>query len=379
MQTSHKLTHKLLALLALLAFAAVAFGQAPPNAGLVNANPPSDQKPGSKLFYNIYTSTVGDNSQNTRFNLTNTHPTKPVSVHLFFVNRADCYIADTYFCLTANHTVSFLASEFDPGITGFMFAVATSATGAPISHNYLIGDEYVKSNFGTSTYFQANLNAVSFSARYLWDGTSYLDWTENSNVDSFVVGGAKGAEAYLAYGKYHDTTDLPGGSDKYPHFLYDEVPCTLAVDNIQSLKDGNQTLLILHSMQGQQEQAGAIGQLSGLVYNDTEKGFSYQTRWGCVDAKLIDDNLIRVPFGFSKYVIPSGKTGWMYLLSNANPAGIPGLGMMGATIVSNTNIARDKFAYNGGHNLHILQVAARRGFAIPVFPTAECRNYSNTF
>ena len=131
-------------------------------------------------------------------------------------------------------------------------------------------------------------------------------------------------------------------------------------------------------MQGKQEQAGAIGQVSGLVYNDTEKGFSYQTKWGCVDAKLLDDNLIRVPFGFSKYVIPSGRTGWMYLLSNANPSGIPGLGILGATIVNNPNIAKDKFAFNGGHNLHFLQVANRRGFAIPVFSTAECLNF-NTF
>ncbi|MGH9801358.1 MAG: hypothetical protein ACRD82_13415, partial [Blastocatellia bacterium] len=110
---------------------------------LASANSPvSDQKPGSVLIYNIYTSSTDPNRQNTRINLANTHTVRPAFVHLFFVAEG-CSVADSYVCLTANQTASFLASDLDPGTSGYLVAVATNSIGCPINFNYLIGDEYV--------------------------------------------------------------------------------------------------------------------------------------------------------------------------------------------------------------------------------------------
>lgn len=373
MQTSHKLTRLLLALAAFLISATAVWAQDPPNAGFAT-NLPSAHKPGSLLFYDIYTSNGGSVTENTRINITNSHPSRPVNVHLFFVRQVDCTIADVYLCLTANHTFSFLASEFDPNETGFLFAVATNAEGVPVSHNYLIGDLYVKSSFGTTSYYQANLGAMAFSARSLYQGNGvanvpgpFVPWPDGAPSGTF----ANGARAALAYGDYRDENSLTT-----QHALYDAIPCRLAIDNIQSPEDGNNTLMILHSTQGTVEQAGAIGSLIGQVYNDTEKGFSYTLKgFRCLEARPLNDALIRIPLGFSK-VIKSGRTGWMYLQSSINnAAGMPNLGLLGATIVANTKVGTDKAAFNGGHHMHFQVMKNNPGFAIPVFPTGACFNF----
>lgn len=370
MQTSHKLTHFLLTLTALLACVATGWAQTIPNAGQPNmSNIPSPVKPGSLLFFDIYTSKIGDATENTRMNITNTHPTRPVLVHFFFVRKSDCTLADAYICLTANQTFSFLASEYDPNETGYLFAVATNANGVPVSHNYLIGDLYVKSTFGKAAYFQANLGAMAFSARKLWDASanggagSLTDWNDGATGNVWAFDPSR---AGLSFGDYK--SDIQEN-------LYDNVPNRLAIDNIQSIADGNQTLMILHSMQGKVDQVGVIGTLAGQVYNDTEKGFSYQLKgFGCLETQLINDQLIRVPTTYSR-VIPAGRTGWMYMQSPMNnPAGMPNLGMLGATIVSNTKSATDKAAFNGGHHMHFLSAKENPGFAIPIFPVGACFN-----
>ncbi|MGH9850677.1 MAG: carboxypeptidase regulatory-like domain-containing protein, partial [Blastocatellia bacterium] len=125
------------------------------------ASPPSDQKPGSVLFYNIYSSSSANpNRENTRISMTNVDPSRAAFVHIFFVDGATCSVADAFICLTANQTVSFLASDLDPGTTGYIVAVAVDRNGCPINFNYLIGDEYVKFESG----HQANLGAESIPA-----------------------------------------------------------------------------------------------------------------------------------------------------------------------------------------------------------------------
>jgi hypothetical protein len=75
----------------------------------------SDQKPGSVLVYNLYSSSIAaPNQQNTRISITNTNPGLSIAVHLFFVDGATCSIADSLVCLTPNQTASFLASDIDP-------------------------------------------------------------------------------------------------------------------------------------------------------------------------------------------------------------------------------------------------------------------------
>ena len=63
----------------------------------------------------------------------------------FFINGANGSVGSEYFCLGVNQSASFPASQFDPGATGYVVAVAVdSATGCPVSHNFLIGDAYFK-------------------------------------------------------------------------------------------------------------------------------------------------------------------------------------------------------------------------------------------
>jgi hypothetical protein len=142
MQTSRKLSHALLALFALVVMAASASAQglAYPQTSAV-----SDQKAGSVLFYNFYTSDAANpGARNTRINITNTSTTSTAVVHLFFVQNTDCTSADNFICLTANQTASFLTSDVDPNTTGFLVAVASDQNGCPAPFNFLIGDEYVK-------------------------------------------------------------------------------------------------------------------------------------------------------------------------------------------------------------------------------------------
>src|SRR5262245_34068963 len=62
---------------------------------------------------------------------------------------------------TPNQTTSFLTSDMDPGVNGYLIAIAVDErTGCPINFNHLIGDEYVKLSSGHA----ANLGAEAFAA-----------------------------------------------------------------------------------------------------------------------------------------------------------------------------------------------------------------------
>ena len=129
MHTSRRITQALLSVTALLLMASAGLA-ADPGLPFPATSEINDQKAGSILFYNIYTSsTANPGAQNTRFNITNTSDQFAAFVHLFFVEGATCSVADRYVCLTANQTTTFLASEQDPGTTGYVVAVDTVGAG----------------------------------------------------------------------------------------------------------------------------------------------------------------------------------------------------------------------------------------------------------
>ena len=88
-------------------------------------------------------------------------------MHLFFVAN-NCSVADRFICLTPLQTSSLDAFSEDPGITGYLIAVAADGvTGCPASFNFLIGSEYVKFSEG---YF-GSLGAEAFAALFTPDST----------------------------------------------------------------------------------------------------------------------------------------------------------------------------------------------------------------
>lgn len=108
----------------------------------------SENKLGSVLFFNYYTSDALSSQVNTRFNITNVNPSQDIVVHVFFVDSNTCNIADAFVCLTGNQTTTFLASDLDPNITGYLVAVAVDSEGRPVGFNYLAGDELVVTSTG---------------------------------------------------------------------------------------------------------------------------------------------------------------------------------------------------------------------------------------
>jgi hypothetical protein len=286
----------------------------------------SDQKAGSVLVYNIYTSSTDPTRQNTRINITNIHPTRPAFVHLFFVAEG-CAVADSYICLTGNQTASFLASDLDPGTTGYLVAVAVNPIGCPTSFNYLVGDEYVKFNSGHA----ANLGAIAFSQ--LAGGIEMCD--QNSVTATL----------------------------RFDGISYNRTPAVLALDNVGSRADGNDTLLILNRIGGNLGiGAASLGSLFGIFYDDAENALSFSVTGGCQFRSIINNNFPRITPRFETFV-PAGRTGWLRIYNQTGA-----IGMTGSAINFNANAASSAGAFNQGHNLHHLTLNNQMSYVIPVFP-----------
>ncbi|MBS1787733.1 MAG: hypothetical protein JST85_08430 [Acidobacteria bacterium] len=334
MRISHKLTHALLALFALVVMSSFALA-ADPGLAYPAASEASDQKAGSILFYNVYTSgATSGNTQNTRINITNTDPFFAQFVHLYFVAEG-CSIADSFICLTANQTASFLASDVDPGITGYIVAVSVDGVlGCPIGFNSLIGDEYVKFTSGHA----ANLGAVAFSALY------------NGRVPGCD------ANSVTAVIRFNGITgDAANG--------YNCAPAVLALDNVGSRADGNDTLIIINRVGGNLGiGASTLGTLFGLLYDDAENVLSFSVSGSCQLRNTLSNNFPRTTPRFETF-IPAGRTGWVKFFNQTGAIAI-----LGAAINFNANAASSAGAFNGGHNLHHLTLNCVDGYIVPVFP-----------
>ena len=328
MRTSLALTRTFLALAALFLMASAALA-ADPGAAFPATSEANDQKAGSLLFYNVYTSgATSGNAQNARINITNTSSAVFAYVHLFFVADT-CQVADRYICLTANQTASFLASDVDPGVTGYLVAIAVNDEGLPINFNYLVGDEYVKFSTGHA----ANLGAVAYS---------------KLNADNVVS--TDGSLAAI----FFDGLALAGS--------YNRAPRVVAIDSIPSRADGNDTLVILNRVGGNLGTGAAtLGGIFGLLYDDSESVFSFSVTGGCQLRSSLSNSFPRTTPRVET-VIPAGRTGWAKVWSQSDVA------ISGAVINANPNAGAASGAFNGGHNLHTLTLSAAANLVIPVFP-----------
>lgn len=301
-----------------------------PGLPLAASSPMSDQKAGSVLIYNVYTSSpTNSNAQNTRINITNTEPARTAYAHMFFVDGASCSVADSFICLTPNQTVTFLMSDLDPGIAGYIMVVATDAQGCPANFNFLIGDEYVKFSTGHA----ANLGAEAVSA---------------------IAGGAP-----LCNSQSSVTATLP-----FDGINYGVLPHAVAVDNIPSPANGNDTMLILNRLGGNLTTGAAtLTSLFGLLYDDRETAYSFSFNPGtCQFRSTLSNNFPRTAPRLGT-IISAGQSGWMRLWISGGTAGISG-----AVINFNPNAGSNSAAYNQGHNLHILTNTSAMVYTIPIFP-----------
>ncbi len=335
MRTSLKIAHTLLAIFALTAISSFALA-ADPGLTYPASSEASDQKAGSILFYNTYTSgATSGNTQNTRINITNTNSGlfQNAFVHLYFVAEG-CSIADSYICLTPNQTASFLASDVDPGISGYIVAVAVDGVfGCPRNFNYLIGDEYVKFSSGHA----ANLGAVAFTA---------LPLTQEETVGQQIGCNANSVTANI----------------NFDGVSYNRVPAVLALDNIGSRADGNDTLVIINRVGGNLGiGASTLGTLFGLLYDDAENVLSFSVSGNCQLRNSISNNFPRTTPRFETF-IPAGRTGWAKVFNQTGAIGI-----LGAAINTNPNAGSSAGAFNGGHNLHHLTLTTA-SYVVPVFP-----------
>ncbi|MGE0101036.1 MAG: DUF11 domain-containing protein [Blastocatellales bacterium] len=279
-----------------------------------------DDKPGSMLIFPFYISDpTGSNIQNTRINITNIEASRPAYLHLFFIDGTSCNVADNFICLTPNQTTSFLLSDFDPGVSGYIIALAVDDRGRPTKFNFLIGDEYIKMSSGHS----ANLGAEAVAA---------------VNVPEFDPSNGKAV------------INLDG-------VMYTRLGRVVAADSIPSVADGNSTLLILDRIGGDLSISGSlIGSVFGLLYDDIERPFSFSfNQSSCQFRSVLSSSFPRSLPRFPE-VVPAGRTGWMKLWMQNDGA------LIGATINSNSLA----LGYRGGHNLHKLTLA-NTSLTIPVF------------
>lgn len=286
----------------------------------------SDQKAGSVLIYNLYTSSAATPAiENTRLNITNTEQVRRAIVHLFFVDGDTCSVADAYLTLTPNQTMSMLASDMDPGVTGYLMALAVDeVTGYPLNFNFLIGDEYVKLAGGHA----ANLGAAAFAA--------ILD--PPSDCDELSL------SAVIAFDGLH----------------YNQAPRVLAASNLVSPAAGDSQLLVLNSVGGDlRSGASRLGAVFGVLFDDLEHGYSFAFAGGCQFRSLLSPVFPRTTPRLG-LIIPSGHSGWMKLWA-LNESGI-----LGAVIQAAPNARTSFTSFSGGRNLHVLTVTSTASLIIPV-------------
>jgi hypothetical protein len=285
----------------------------------------SDQQRGFMLIYNIYTSSpASPATQNTRFSITNTFDSFGIAVHLFFVDGVTCSISDRYICLSQNQTSTFLASDQDPGTTGYLVALATDESGFPVPFDFLIGDAFVKFQNG----FFGNLAAEAIPSSLVFG----VDTDDQDTLAFLVIAG---------------------------------FPRVLAVDNINSRADGNETLLVVNGTGGLFTTATfQIGNLFGILYDDAEQSHSWARSGGCQLIVQLSNDFPRTTPRFD-VVIPAGQTGWMKFWSTSTTNNIPygtsadGRTLLGAVFQRNSQAGSASGAFQGARNLHKLEFFLR--------------------
>ena len=241
-------------------------------------NPPanvgvSGQKAGSVLVYPYYTARAATQAD-TRLTLSNIGATETIA-HLFFIDGTSCQQSDFFVCLTPNASFSFKASEYDPGTTGYVIAVAVNGQGVPIQNNVLIGNAFV--------------NTPQFADNY-------------------------GAEAFWANTPAVAVVNGNLATLQFNNVGYDAVPNQFAVE-IQSPLDAPGQQIVTAGLIGDMTIGPLVGAAqvgTGQAFNEQEKFVSFNN-WltgSCQARATISTANPRVPNGLGN-LIKSGQAGSM--------------------------------------------------------------------
>ena len=281
---------------------------------------PSHQKPGSVLIFNVYTSSINTAISDTLVSLTNTDPTRSANIYLFFVDGVNGAVVDQMVILKRNHTTSFLVSDIDPGVTGYLLAITVGTDGCPMVGNFLIGTGVVRFETG----HHAALPAMGISA---------------------LGGGAPCLPGSL-------TATLA-----FDGMAYDELPRGIAVTSLPSLAAGNQLMLVINRIGGDLTQRGEpLASLSGVLFEDTELSVGFQLLGGSAQVRgILGNNFPRTLPRFTT-VIPAGRTGWMKFWADRNEA------------ITGVLINEAPSGLSGGYNLQTLTTTNGATLTIPVIP-----------
>lgn len=167
-----------------------------------------DQKPGSVLIFPRYTSSASNAlREDTRLTLTNTNPSASTFVRLFFVGSATCEIAELTLCLAAQQSVSLQMSEIDPGVKGYVMAIAADLGGRPTQFNWLIGQGVVRQPTGLGN---TTMTLSAYAVAKLKDGVVSAD---NANLAELI----------------------------FDDVNYDRLPAQIAFDSVPSQVNGANT------------------------------------------------------------------------------------------------------------------------------------------
>lgn len=284
-----------------------------------------DQKPGSVLFFSRYISNAGNpQAENTKINLTNTNVALSTYVRLFLVNGSTCGVDTVDICLQPQQTFSFLMSDVDPGVKGYMVAVATNAAGQPTQFNWLTGNVVIRqASTGSGGSYSSVINALALARRL--DGA-----VPNVNGSAEMI---------------------------FDDLNYDRLPGQLAFDGIQSQLNGlNATVLSLY--RPLPDLAGvAAGTSVRLTASSLNAASQVQTSNGTLSVACYNEfpvSNIRLSPVTMAQLLPAGATAWFSLSSNDL---VPLFG-----VVMNTG------EFNSGSNARSLTFAAEYRIKVPVSP-----------
>ena len=306
--------------------------------GNVISTPGIKNQRASVLLYNLFMSSATNQiAKDTRISITNTHPTQSVIVHLFFV--ADVGVSDFKTTLTAMQTYSFLTSDFAPGSTGYIIAIAENNQGMPINFNYLAGDEYFRDAINTNDKYFGGIDAIGFDAIAGTEGGVMPDLGNDLNMG-------------------RATLKFDGVNYAYPAGL-------CRIPNIPSRACNDRMIVVFNAFGGSLMTGTAtIGSgdnaLFGLLYDDAEQSQSFTIGGGYQKVGELTNTFPATVPRFDS-VIPAGRSGWMEVWSKNS-----GVALYGAYIVYSQQEGTNFF---GAELLDCIPMEGRTAtLTVPVFP-----------